>query len=156
MEPQFFARYREGDENVFRELYNRYVKTLYALLWRYLRRHDLVEDTLQETFIQLYLSRLQYDNNRPLDAWLFKIAANKAKDALRRSRLRPTVFISHLAQGDESSLEEVLNSLISNENRPWETLERKEEKRSNKTNYSEIAQEIARGSDVGLFQAVKI
>ncbi len=126
MNAHFLTLYRKGDETAFQELYNRYRRPVYRLLWRYLGRHDLVEDTLQETFSQLYLSRFTYDNNRPLDAWLFKIAANKAKDTLRWSRQRPMVLISHLMQGDDSSLGDILDSLTSASESPAESLEQAE------------------------------
>ena len=48
MDTRFLMRYREGDEAAFQELFSRYRKVLYTLLWRYLGRHDLVEDVLQE------------------------------------------------------------------------------------------------------------
>ena len=126
MDAQFLALYRKGDETAFRELFNRYQQAVYMLLWRYLGRHDLVEDTLQETFLQLYISRLQYNNSRPLDAWLYTIAANKAKDALRQSRQQRLVSISNLLQGDEPSFEGFLNILVSNDSDPVEPLEQAE------------------------------
>ena len=64
MHSHLLTRYQEGDKTAFQKLFGRYEKTLYALLRRYLGRHDLVEDVLQETFFQLYVSRSQYDARR--------------------------------------------------------------------------------------------
>ena len=81
---ELLTRYTAGDEAAFREIVNRYKNSLYAFLRQFLNRHDLVEDVFQETFLQLFASRDSFDTNRPLRPWLFTIAANKAKDALRR------------------------------------------------------------------------
>ena len=81
---ELLAHYTAGEEAAFREIVNRYKNSLYAFLRQFLNRHDLVEDVFQETFLQLFASRESFDTNRPLRPWLFTIAANKAKDALRK------------------------------------------------------------------------
>ena len=81
---ELLASYEEGDEAAFHEIVNRYKNGLYAFLRQFLNRHDLVEDVFQETFLQLFTSRASFDVSRPLRPWLFTIAANKAKDALRK------------------------------------------------------------------------
>jgi RNA polymerase sigma-70 factor (ECF subfamily) len=80
---ELLARYTAGEEAAFREIVSRYKNSLYAFLRQFLNRHDLVEDVFQETFLQLFSSRDSFDTSRPLRPWLFTIAANKAKDALR-------------------------------------------------------------------------
>ncbi len=81
---ELLARYGKGDEAAFREIVSRYKNGLYAFLRQFLNRQDLVEDVFQETFLQLFTSRESFDDTRPLRPWLFTIAANKAKDALRK------------------------------------------------------------------------
>ncbi len=81
---ELLARYAAGEEAAFREIVNRYKNGLYAFLKQFLSRQDLVEDVFQETFLQLFISRDSFDTTRPLRPWLFTIAANKAKDALRK------------------------------------------------------------------------
>jgi RNA polymerase sigma-70 factor (ECF subfamily) len=81
---ELLAQFAEGDEAAFRELVNRYKNGLYAFLKQFLNHQDMVEDAFQETFLQLFTSRDSFDTSRPLRPWLFTIAANKAKDALRK------------------------------------------------------------------------
>jgi RNA polymerase sigma-70 factor (ECF subfamily) len=81
---ELLTRYTAGEEAAFREIVDRHKNGLYAFLGRFLNRHDLVEDVFQETFLQLFKSRESFDRSRPLRPWLFTIAANKAKDALRK------------------------------------------------------------------------
>ncbi len=81
---ELFARYAAGEEDAFREVVSRYRNGLYVFLRRFLNRPSLVEEVFQETFLQLFTSRDSFDTSRPLRPWLFTIAANKAKDVLRK------------------------------------------------------------------------
>jgi RNA polymerase sigma-70 factor, ECF subfamily len=119
-------RYCEGEENAFQEIMDRYKNSLYAFLRQFLNRHDLVEDVFQETFLQLYTSRESFDASRPLRPWLFTIAANKAKDALRKSQRHATVSIGTISSSDDMSFEEVLNVLTHDNELPTVELERQE------------------------------
>jgi RNA polymerase sigma-70 factor, ECF subfamily len=123
---ELLAQFGEGDEDAFRELVSRYKNSLYAFLKQFLNRYDLVEDVFQETFLQLYASRKSFDTSRPLRPWLFTIAANKAKEALRKSQRTTAVSIGTLASSDEMSFEDVLSSLSCDEALPTEELERQE------------------------------
>jgi len=124
---ELLSRYGEGDEGAFRELVSRYKNSLYAFLSQFLNRRDLVEDVFQETFLQLYTSRHSFDPNRPLRPWLFTIAANKAKDALRKSQRNAAVPIGTMVEEtEEMSFGDMLNALTSDETMPYDNLERDE------------------------------
>ncbi|MDH7599205.1 MAG: sigma-70 family RNA polymerase sigma factor [Sedimentisphaerales bacterium] len=123
---QLLARFGQGDEEAFREIVNRYKNSLYSFLKQFLNQHELVEDVFQETFLQLFASRKSFDPNRPLRPWLFTIAANKAKDALRKAQRTATVSIGSLSNSDEISFEDMLNSLICSAGQPSDELERQE------------------------------
>ncbi len=124
---ELLNRYSDGDENAFRELVNRYKNSLYAFLSQFLNRRDLVEDVFQETFLQLYTSRESFDMSRPLRPWLFTIAANKAKDALRKSQRNAAVPIGTMVeQAEEMSFGDMLNVLSSDETMPYDDIERTE------------------------------
>jgi len=120
------ARYGAGEEAAFRELVNRYRNSLYAFLKQFLNRQDLVEDVFQETFLQLFTSRDSFDTSRPLRPWLFTIAANKAKDALRKAQRTSAIPIGTISESQEMSFDDVLNSLTSDSTMPYEELERNE------------------------------
>jgi RNA polymerase sigma-70 factor (ECF subfamily) len=123
---ELLSHYNEGDEVAFREIVDRYKHSLYAFLKQFLNRSDLVEDVFQETFLQLFASRQSFDTQRPLRPWLFTIAANKAKDALRKAQRMPAINIGTLSQEQEMSFDEMLNSLASDNSVPFEDLERDE------------------------------
>ncbi len=123
---ELLQRYIQGDEAAFREIVNRYKNSLYAFLRQFLNRMDLVEDVFQETFLQLFASRKSFDPNRPLRPWLFTIAANKAKDALRKAQRTSAVPIGAISDEQDMSFDEMLNTLSSNNNIPYDELERNE------------------------------
>lgn len=115
---QLLNEYRQGQEWAFRELVNRYKNSLYAFLRRFVSQQDIVEDVFQETFLQLYTSRDSFDTDRPLRPWLFTIAANKAKDALRKMQRQSSMSMGTLADAGEVSIDEVVNILTSYETTP--------------------------------------
>lgn len=123
---ELLARYGAGEELAFRELVTRYKNSLYAFLRQFLNRQDLVEDVFQETFLQLYTSRASFDQSRPLRPWLFTIAANKAKDALRKKQRTAAIPISTIADSDDLSFGDVLNAITSDSTTPFDNLERTE------------------------------
>ena len=84
---QLLLRYTKGDTAAFQQLVERYRRELYHFLARFLGDPALAEDVFQETFLQVHLSAEGFDVTRRLKPWLFTIAANKARDALR-SRFR--------------------------------------------------------------------
>jgi len=123
---ELFARYTEGDEAAFREIVNRYKDSLYTFLKRFLNRRDMIEDVFQETFLQLFTSSDSFDVSRPLRPWLFTIAANKAKDALRKHQRTAAIPIGTIAGPEEMSFGEVLDALNSDSTTPYRKVEQSE------------------------------
>ncbi len=123
---ELLTRYTAGEEAAFREIVTRYKNSLYAFLRQFLNRHDLVEDVFQETFLQLYTSRNSFDTNRPLRPWLFTIAANKAKDALRKWQRTSAVSIGTMADSQDLSFDDMLNTVTSDSTLPYEELQKDE------------------------------
>ena len=119
-EQDLLRRYVAGDKEAFQELVNRYKDQLYAFLRRFLNQQQLVEEAFQETFLQLYRSRKTFEKDRPLRPWLFTIAANKARDALRKQQRQETVSISAMAEPTDLSIDDVMNSLKSYEITPYD------------------------------------
>jgi RNA polymerase sigma-70 factor (ECF subfamily) len=123
---ELLSRYREGEEWAFKELVTRYKNSLYAFLRRFVNQQDVVEDVFQETFLQLYTSQDSFDTGRPLRPWLFTIAANKAKDALRKMQRQSSMSMGTLADAGDVSIDEVVNILTSYETTPDDEVSRDE------------------------------
>ena len=86
--------YIDGDVGAFRVLIDRYHDALMRFLIRLMGGRAAAEDVFQDTFLQIHQSLGTFDPERRLKPWLFTIAANKARDALRRRQRRPTVSLS--------------------------------------------------------------
>jgi RNA polymerase sigma-70 factor (ECF subfamily) len=125
-EQELLNRYVAGDKEAFREIVTRYKDPLYAFLRRFLNQQQLVEEAFQETFLQLYKSRKTFEKGRPLRPWLFTIAANKARDVLRKQQRQETVSIGTMAESSELSVDDVVNSLKSYEITPYDETEKAE------------------------------
>jgi RNA polymerase sigma-70 factor (ECF subfamily) len=119
-------RYAAGEEGAFRELVGEYKDSIYAFLSRFLNRSELVDDVFQETFMQLYVSRDTFDLSRPLRPWLFTIAVNKARDALRRRQRPDSTNLGSMFDNDEHSIDDVLNTLDSDTHLPYDDLIKEE------------------------------
>ena len=123
---ELLQRYAAGEESAFRKLVARYKNSLYSFLRRFLNNQEMVEDVFQETFLQLFNSIETFDMSRPLRPWLFTIAANKAKDALRKKMRTSAVHIGTMADSGEMSFDEVLNTLSSDDVIPYNNIEKEE------------------------------
>jgi len=123
---ELLTLYTKGEEAAFREIVSRYKNGLYAFLRLFLNRRELVEDVFQETFLQIFTSRESFDKERPLRPWLFTIAANKAKDALRKWQRTNAIPIGTMADMEDLSFDDILNTVISDDTMPYEELQKSE------------------------------
>lgn len=90
---QLLERYRLGDRASFEQLIERYRLELFHFLARFIGERTGAEDIFQETFLQVHLSAGSFDAERRFKPWLFTIAANKARDFMRRRARRPAAPI---------------------------------------------------------------
>jgi RNA polymerase sigma-70 factor (ECF subfamily) len=123
---ELLGRFAKGDEAAFREIVNRYKNGLFVFLKQFLNQQDVVEDVFQETFLQLFTSIDSFDTSRPLRPWLFTIAANKAKDALRKQQRTAAITIGTISDSQEMSFDDVLNALTADNTMPYEKLQESE------------------------------
>lgn len=98
---ELLQRHLEGDAGAFRALVERYRQELFNFLARFTGSAELAEDVFQEAFLQLHLSAATFDMSRRLKPWLFTIAANKARDALRSRRRRYAAPLDATIAGGE-------------------------------------------------------
>jgi len=123
---ELWQRFQAGEESAFQEIVNRYKNSLYTFLRQFIRQNDVLEDVFQESFLQLFTSRESFDVTRPLRPWLFTIAANKAKDALRKQHRTAAISIGGIADAEDMSFDEAINILTSDTTLPYERLETNE------------------------------
>jgi RNA polymerase sigma-70 factor (ECF subfamily) len=85
---ELMVRFTGGDEEAFGALHARYAGPLHGFLRRMLRDPALAEDVLQTTFLHVVRGRGRYESGMGVRPWFFAIAANAARDALRRRKVR--------------------------------------------------------------------
>jgi RNA polymerase sigma-70 factor, ECF subfamily len=75
----------QGDCQAFAEFYDQHAPRVFGLLVRLLGNRDDAEDTLQDTFWQIWRSADRYDCERAKpEVWLLTIARSRAMDCQRR------------------------------------------------------------------------
>jgi RNA polymerase sigma factor (sigma-70 family) len=74
---------QRGDQNAWREVIERYQGRLLSFARRMLAQPDEAEDLVQETFLGLLRSIVNYDHSRSLETYLFAILRHKLSDHFR-------------------------------------------------------------------------
>jgi len=86
--------YAQGSNEALGEIVRAYSGVLRSFIYGIVRNSTDADDVLQETFIQMHISRHTFDPSRPLYPWMMRIAGNKAKDALRKRQKNPCTVLS--------------------------------------------------------------
>lgn len=79
---------RQGDQQAFGELVQRYERRLVSVLLRFVPDVELARDLAQETFLRTYDRLDQFDPGRRFGPWLFRIGVNLTLDYLRKRKRR--------------------------------------------------------------------
>jgi RNA polymerase sigma-70 factor (ECF subfamily) len=86
------GRVAEEDERAFSELVRRYQGRITNLVSRVLNDRECSDDLTQEVFIRVFVHRRNYRRGSKFSTWLFTIAANLAKNEIRRRVRRRNWF----------------------------------------------------------------
>jgi RNA polymerase sigma-70 factor (ECF subfamily) len=96
---ELLQRIRHGAPDDFAEIVRRHQALVFAILHRYERDFQKVEDLAQDTFVKAWRFLDQYDGRAPLQHWISKIALRVALDHLRREkRVRAELALSSLGE----------------------------------------------------------
>lgn len=82
---------RAGNEQAWQTCIELYEGRLLAFVESRLRDRAAAEDVVQETFLGFLTALPNFDDSRPIQAFLFTIAAHKLTDLLRKQGRRPTL-----------------------------------------------------------------
>ena len=86
------GRAAEDDERAFTELVRRFQGRVTNLISRVLNDREASDDLAQEVFVRVYAHRRNYRRGSKFSTWLFTIAANLAKNEIRRRVRRRNWF----------------------------------------------------------------
>ncbi|WP_395737102.1 RNA polymerase sigma factor [Prosthecobacter sp.] len=88
-------RLAAGDDLALNRLMERWKDKVAAFLLRMTGNATTATDLTQETFVRLYQSRVRYRPSAPFPTYLFRIAANLARNHARWRKRHPTVSIDN-------------------------------------------------------------
>lgn len=83
-ERNWLARHQRGDPDAFRLLLHAYQRPVYSYLLRCGFKKEERDDLFQEIFLKIHAAAASYQPSRPLKPWIFTIAANTARNFLRK------------------------------------------------------------------------
>lgn len=120
---EIMVRCAQGSEEAFQILVSRYRARIINLITRFVGDPDRAEDISQEVFIRVYRNRERYRKSGKFSTWIFTIAANLAKNEIRR-KVRHRRVVS---MDDEKEPGTSLAATLADQGvGPGGTLERKE------------------------------
>ncbi len=97
---QLLVDHLSGRPDAFELLVRRHSPELYRFVLRFTNNSVAADDVLQETFLQVHMSAATFDAGRRLKPWLFSVAANKARDWLRKRSRRGELPLDAQIDGD--------------------------------------------------------
>lgn len=95
------TRVREGDAEAFRLIFDRYSRPVISFIYDMVNDRGLAEELTQETFVRAFRAIRTMRTETKLSTWLFGIARNVAREALR-ARVRAS---SHVDLADKSVMD---------------------------------------------------
>jgi RNA polymerase sigma-70 factor (ECF subfamily) len=107
-------RVREGDDDAFREIVDRYRNPLVNYLTHLVRARDRAEEFAQEAFVRLYRNASSYKERERLGPYLFRIATNLTVSEIRREK-RWSLLLPRLNASTSTSIPSPEASLVSDE-----------------------------------------
>lgn len=95
----------QQSQAALRELYNRFEKPVYGMLLHTLNNRQDAEEALSDVFIKVWKYAGQFKGNAKFTTWLYRIAANTARDYLRNKASRQKLQVQSIERVDGTSLD---------------------------------------------------
>jgi len=97
-----------GDQRAFTALVKKYESTVYSFAFKVCRDEEKAEETLQDTFVNVYRKLDQFNGKAKFSTWLYQIVTNNCLMKRRRTKLdRASVSLDTPERNKEESLEEI-------------------------------------------------
>ena len=83
-DPELARRLKNRDPQAMAELYDRYGRVMFALIFRVVHNEAVPEDLVQESFLRIWNRAHAFDHEKgSLGPWVLAVARNRAIDYLR-------------------------------------------------------------------------
>src|SRR5712671_953178 len=96
------SRVKEGDEDAFRELIERYQRPVINMIYRSIGDAWEAEDLAQRVFVQVFRSAGRYQATAKFTTWLFTITHNTILNEYRRRSRHATESLDALTENEEN------------------------------------------------------
>jgi RNA polymerase sigma-70 factor, ECF subfamily len=113
---QLVARVQKGDKRAFDLLVLKHQFKVHAIVSKYVKDYDEVNDVVQETFIKAYRALEAFRGESAFYTWLYRIAVNTSKNYLLARNRRPPSFDVDLGDAENAELSIQLQNLDSPDN----------------------------------------
>lgn len=88
-EIELIDRIANKDRKAIAELYDRYAKLIYSLIFKIVKKKDDTEEVMQEVFLQIWEKAPSFDANKGnVYVWIVTMTRNKSIDRLRSKRYK--------------------------------------------------------------------
>ncbi len=85
---QLISAAKKGDTAAFTRLVKRYEDVVYRFAFKVCRDREKAEETLQDTFINVYRKLASFDGKSKFSTWLYSIVTNNCRMKHRRRKLQ--------------------------------------------------------------------
>jgi len=103
LDAQLMLRVRDGDEECFRVLLEKYRNPVMRFVYRMVQDRAISEELAQEVFLRVYRSRESYRAEAKFSTWLYRIATNLAVNHARDTKYERTAQTLELDAPDTES-----------------------------------------------------
>lgn len=76
----------EGDNRAQKKLFDLFAPKLFGVCLRYMKDHDLAQDTLQDGFVKIFTKLSDYNGKGSFEGWMRRITVNTCLDQLRKDQ----------------------------------------------------------------------
>jgi RNA polymerase sigma-70 factor (ECF subfamily) len=92
----------EGDKNSFAKLVRRYQEPVTNLMWRFTRDKTLLEELVQDVFVEAYLSLPGYRSRAPFLHWLRAIGSRVGYRFWKKQKADNHIFVEDYSGADKA------------------------------------------------------
>lgn len=92
---------KNGDEQAFAQIVERYRNQITNFLFRFLNDYDEAVDLAQETFVRVYFAIDRYHTQFAFSTYIYRIATNLAISEIRRRKRRKLMSLTGLFQAED-------------------------------------------------------
>ena len=101
---------KKGDMRAFEELFGRYKRAILNFIYRLIGNKETAEEVALEVFMKVYQNLAIYDPEKKFATWIYTIARNLSKNALRDKKYFKDMSIEEniAGEGDTLKLKDVI------------------------------------------------